>query len=40
MVRYIGKRLLQTILLVFLASVVTYFLVELIPGDRVPMAER
>lgn len=35
MVRYIGKRLLQTILLVFLASVVTYFFVELIPGDRV-----
>ncbi len=35
LVRYIAKRLIQTILLVFLVSVVTYFLVEMIPGDRV-----
>ena len=35
LVRYIGKRLVQTIILVFLVSAVTYFLVEMIPGDRV-----
>ncbi len=35
MARYIAKRLLQIVLLVFLVSIVTYFLVEMIPGDRV-----
>lgn len=37
MAKYIAKRLMQTLLLMVLVSAITYFLVELIPGDRVFM---